>query len=175
MNALRVYARQSESLKKWRMQKWRKQKWRKDSEKTIYRAKGGDKWHLIIREWETQRIPTYRHIRAASVREISNNDDGWANSQMQRAFWGRINGYLNCPMPTHWASRIAFCPSYSLIRLREPNTYQEGANVRSCYTQAHLGLGFQPDNVAYTIPRPNSQATLKSLLGCTISRLPGNT
>ena len=34
--------------------------------------------------------------------------------------------------------------------------------VRSCDTQAHLGLGLQPDNMAYTIPKPNSQATFKS-------------
>ena len=31
----------------------------------------------------------------------------------------------------------------------------------TCYTQAHLGLGLQSDNVAYTIPKPNFQATLK--------------
>ena len=33
--------------------------------------------------------------------------------------------------------------------------------VWSCDTQAHLGLGLQSDNVAYTIPKPNFQATLK--------------
>ena len=33
--------------------------------------------------------------------------------------------------------------------------------VRSCDTQAHLGLGLQPNNMAYTIPKPSSQATLK--------------
>ena len=76
------------------------QKWRKDSEMVIYKAKGRDKWHLIIREWETQWIPNYRHTRAALVREPSDNDDNWVNGQMQPAFWGRINGYLNRPMPT---------------------------------------------------------------------------
>ena len=128
---------------------------------TIYRAKWGDKWHLIIREWETQWIPTYRHTRAALVCEPSDNDDNWVNGQMQCAFWGRINGYLNRPMPTHWASRIAFCPLDSLIRPREPNTNQGGANVQSCDIQAHLGPGLQPDSVAYTILKPKFQATLK--------------
>ena len=128
------------------------QKWRKDSEMAIYRAKGGDKWHLIIREREAQRIPTYHHMLVALVRESSDNDDSWANSQMQHTFWGRINRYFNCLMPTHWASRIAFCPLDSLIRPRELNMNQRGgANVQSCDIQtlinvqsydiqAHLGL-----------------------------------
>ena len=77
------------------------QKWRKYSEMAIYRAKGRDVWHLIIRERETQWIPTFRHTRVALVRELSDNDDGWANSQVQCAFWGRINGYLNRPVLTY--------------------------------------------------------------------------
>ena len=34
--------------------------------------------------------------------------------------------------------------------------------IRSCYTQAHLYLRLQLDNMAYLVPKPNSQATLKS-------------
>ena len=33
--------------------------------------------------------------------------------------------------------------------------------IRSCYTQAHLYLRLQLDNVAYPVPKPNSEATLK--------------
>ena len=43
--------------------------------------------------------------------------------------------------------QLTFTFIYSTVRFRD--------------TQAHLDLGFQLDNMAYTIPKPNSQATLK--------------
>ena len=33
----------------------------------------------------------------------------------------------------------------------------------TCYTQAHLGLGLQPNNAAHTIPKPKPQAALKPI------------
>ena len=43
--------------------------------------------------------------------------------------------------------QLTFTFIYSTVRFRD--------------TRAHLDLGFQLDNMAYTIPKPNSQATFK--------------
>ena len=36
-------------------------------------------------------------------------------------------------------------------------------SVRPCDIQAHLGLGLQPNNMAYTVPKPRPQATFKPI------------
>ena len=92
--------------------------------------------------------------RAASIRELSDNDDDWTNSQIQRTFLGRINGSSNHSVSTHWAFRCSLCLLASLIRPRGPGTNQEGANVwhrtpRPIWT---LGLKLQ---LYHTAHKPN--------------------
>ena len=51
----------------------------------------------------------------------------------------------------------------SLIRPREPIMNQGGAIVRPYDIQTHLGLGFQPNNMAHTVPKPRPQAAFKPI------------
>ena len=36
-------------------------------------------------------------------------------------------------------------------------------DVRPCDIQTHLGLGFQPNNMAHTVPKPRPQAAFKPI------------
>ena len=72
----------------------------------IYRSQKGNEWHLIIgRGGKTNESP-FTTTCAALVHEPSDNDGGWVNSRMQRAFWEHINGFLNCPISTYWTSWV---------------------------------------------------------------------
>ena len=82
---------------------------------------------------------------------------------MQRAFWGRINGFLNRLVFTRWTSQLAICPLDSLIRPRKLSTNQEEANVRPYHIQSHLGLGLQLDNMAHTISKPRPHTNSKPI------------
>ena len=82
---------------------------------------------------------------------------------MQRHFWGRINGFLNCPISTRWTSRIAITPWIPWFILENWVQIKGGAIIRSCDIQIHLGLGLQPNNMAYSVPKTRPQATFRPI------------
>ena len=86
---------------------------------------------------------------AALVYEPSENDNGWMNSQVQHAFWGHINGFLNRQYPPLNFSGSHY-PLDSLIRPKEPGTNQGGLLYGPAISKSIQASGFNP--IIWLIP-----------------------